>query len=254
MDFREANRSVEAYSINMKESNARETLRLFRRAAPVRVLGPGQRAVIWVQGCPFACHNCIVPESWDAEGGEEVEVAELAAWALMQPNIEGITLSGGEPMLQAAALSCLVDTIRQKRDLGVVCYTGFTLEHLRERGSPAQQCLLERTDLLIDGVYIEREHTDRLWRGSANQRLLPLTERYRALVESLSAESDHAAGMEFFWTETGRLGFAGVPNRPGFREEFTARMRNLGIALTTPASLLGDGEETQVRAKKETER
>ncbi|NEQ18844.1 MAG: radical SAM protein [Microcoleus sp. SIO2G3] len=39
-------------------------LRLFSRQSPVSVLGPGQRAVIWVQGCRFACKNCIVPESW----------------------------------------------------------------------------------------------------------------------------------------------------------------------------------------------
>lgn len=213
------------------ESIEEDKLQIFRRTVPVGVLGPGQRAVLWVQGCPFACHNCIVPESWDPLGGQTVTVQEIAEWVWAQPGIEGVTFSGGEPMLQAAALARLVDTLRQKHDLGVVCYTGFTWEHLKERGTPPQQRLLKRIDLLVDGVYREREHADLLWRGSANQRLLPLSERYRAGIEALTPETDRAAGMEFFWSEAGRLSFAGVPNRPGFRQEFEARMLKLGVQM-----------------------
>lgn len=58
------------------------TLRIFRRQSPVSVLGPGQRAVVWVQGCQFACKNCIVPDSWDETAGELLTVAELTDWGL----------------------------------------------------------------------------------------------------------------------------------------------------------------------------
>lgn len=209
-----------------------ETIRIFRREAPVKVLGPGARAVVWVQGCPFACRNCIVPESWDAAGGESVEIAELAQWILEQPEIEGVTYSGGEPMEQADALAELTDQLGAKRDLGVVCYTGYTWEHLQAKGTPGQRALLERIDLLIDGVYIESRHADRLWRGSANQRLLPLSDRYRGLIESLSPEQDRSAGMEFSMKESGLVAYAGVPAMPGFRSQFESLLYARGIQLT----------------------
>ena len=133
-------------------------LQIFRLHAPVQVLGSYRRAVIWVQGCAFACKGCIVPESWDSNGGETRTVDELTAWVLAQPDIEGITLSGGEPMLQASILVALIDRLREQRDLGVVCYTGDRLERLQAYGTIAQRELLQRLDLLIDGIYIEAQH------------------------------------------------------------------------------------------------
>jgi anaerobic ribonucleoside-triphosphate reductase activating protein len=206
-------------------------LRLFSRQSPVRVLGPEQRAGIWVQGCRFACKNCIVPESWDESAGEQVTVAETAAWVLAQPDIEGITVSGGEPMLQAEALVDLIDLVRAKVDLGVVCYTGYRLEQLQQQGTPEQQNLLQRIDLLIDGVYIEQQHANLLWRGSANQRLLPMTERYKDHILALLAQGEQSVGLQFFMEPTGEIQFVGIPTQPGFRQEFESRMLNRGINL-----------------------
>jgi anaerobic ribonucleoside-triphosphate reductase activating protein len=188
--------------------------------------------VIWVQGCPFACKGCIVPESWPIEDGEETAVDELTDWVLAQPELEGVTFSGGEPMEQAGALASLVDRVRASADLGVVCYTGYRLEVLRTRGSEEQRALVARTDLLIDGVYIESEHADLRWRGSSNQRLLPLTDRYRADVESILEERDRSAGLEFFLNDEGAFGFAGVPAKPGFRAEFEQRLRSMGVTVS----------------------
>ena len=204
--------------------------RIFSRQSPVSVLGPEQRAAIWVQGCRFACKNCIVPESWDESAGEQVTVAEMAAWVLAQPDIEGMTFSGGEPMLQAEALIDLIDLVRAKADLGVVCYTGYRLEQLQQ-GTLEQQDLLQRIDLLIDGVYIEQQHTDLLWRGSANQRLLPLTERYKNLILAQLAPGERSVGLQFFMETTGEIQFVGIPTQPGFRQEFESRMLNRGINL-----------------------
>ncbi len=206
-------------------------LRLFSRQSPVSVLGPGQRAVIWVQGCRFACKNCIVPESWDESAGELVTVPQIADWVLEQPGIEGMTLSGGEPMLQAQALAELVDLVRAKADMGVVCYTGYRLEQLQQYGTPEQQDLLQRTDLLIDGVYIEEKHADLLWRGSANQRLLLMTERYQSLISSQLAPGERSSGLQFFMESTGAIQFVGVPKQPGFRQEFESRMLNRGVIM-----------------------
>jgi anaerobic ribonucleoside-triphosphate reductase activating protein len=203
-------------------------LRIFERRSPVKVLGPSSRAVIWVQGCDFGCKGCIVPESWERDAGEDVDISELVDWILNQPSIEGITLSGGEPMLQAEALSTLIDRIRTEKDLGVMCYTGFRLEHLQKQGTASQKTLLTKIDILIDGVYVENLQDDLLWRGSSNQRLLLLSNRYR---EFLEAQSDRSSGLEFFFTEAGEVGFSGVPTQLNFRQEFESRMSNRAVIV-----------------------
>ena len=103
-------------------STKSKQLRIFRRQSSVRVLGPYQRAVIWVQGCDWGCRGCIVPESWSKTAGELVSLEDLQAWILAQSEIEGITFSGGEPMLQADALTELVDRVRQERDLAIILF------------------------------------------------------------------------------------------------------------------------------------
>lgn len=211
-------------------------LRIFRRSAPVRVLGPGQRAVIWVQGCPFKCPGCIVPESWDSTGGESVSVRELAAWVLAQSTLDGVTLSGGEPMAQAEALVELLRLVRSGlpglpgRDLSVMSYTGYRLGDLRHRGTSAQRALLAHCDLLIDGPYIQAQHADLLWRGSRNQRIHALTPRHAALVAQLDAGelADSSAGLELELDGAG-LAFNGVPAQPGFRDDLIQRLAARGI-------------------------
>ncbi|MGC9504357.1 4Fe-4S single cluster domain-containing protein [Baaleninema sp.] len=206
-------------------------LRIFRRQSPVEVLGPGKRAVIWVQGCPFACPGCIVPESWDADSGETLPLHQLAAWILAQPHIEGITLSGGEPMMQAEALTQLIDNIRQQRDLGVMCYTGHRLETLQQRGTDPQRQLLQRVDLLVDGLYRQDQHDNRLWRGSRNQRLLLLTPRYRTAVAEQLAVGDTSAGLSFVSATNGEVYFTGVPAIAEFRQQFETQMQQRGIHI-----------------------
>lgn len=215
----------------MIDINKKDYLHIFRRQSPVTVLGPYKRAVIWVQGCEFACPGCIVPESWDAAGGEAITLTELANWILAQPDIEGITISGGEPMLQAPALASLIDTVRQSKDLGVTCYTGYRLEQLQQQGTEAQKSLLNCIDLLVDGTYIESLHEDLLWRGSSNQRLLVLTDRYRQVLMQQLETGDRSAGMEFGIDLAGAFYFTGVPARKGFRAEFEARMQSRGIRI-----------------------
>lgn len=215
----------------MIDIHKQNCLRIFRRQSPVIVLGPHKRVVIWVQGCKFACPGCVVPESWDEGGGEVLTITELADWILVQADIEGITFSGGEPMLQAAALVNLIDRVRQFKDLGVICYTGYQWSQLQQQGTKAQISLLDRIDLLIDGTYIESLHGDLLWRGSSNQRLLMLTARYQNVVMQQLATGDHSAGLEFGVDLTGAFYFTGVPARKGFRDEFEAKMQQRGIKI-----------------------
>lgn len=215
----------------MSDINRLDELRIFRRQSPVTVLGPYKRAVIWVQGCEFACPGCLVPESWQKAGGETVAITELSDWVLGQDEIEGITLSGGEPMLQAEAFVSLIDQIRQSRDLGVVCYTGYRWEQLQQQGTMAQQALLNHIDLLIDGIYMESRHGDLLWRGSSNQRLLVLTERYQQILKQQLAIGDRSTGIEVGVDLSGAFYFTGVPALKDFRAKFAAQMQRQGITI-----------------------
>ena len=104
--------------------------------------------------------------------------------------------------------------------LGWMSYSGYSYEWLRERGSQAQRELLSRLDLLVDGPYLRERHSDLLWRGSTNQRLIAVTARYRPIIEALSSETDRSAGLEVTIDELGRAVFTGVPADPGFRDSF----------------------------------
>ena len=143
------------------------------------LLGPGDRAVLWVHGCCFDCPGCIAPGHRNGPY-QTATPEEMAQW-FRKTGAEGLTISGGEPMLQAGALAEMVVRIRRERDAGVIVYTGFLYEQLLERAQqdPGISAFLAQTDLLIDGPYREEEDHNEPARGSANQRLIHLTDRYR---------------------------------------------------------------------------
>ena len=151
-------------------------LRVHMREPAVRTLGPGTRYALWVQGCPRRCPGCVAPEAQSLSGGRELDVDALA-WEIALSGAEGLTISGGEPFLQAGALAELVRQVRRRREMGVIVYTGALYEDLL--ADPAAAPLLAVTDLLIDGPYREDLDDGGSLRGSSNQRVLPLTDRYR---------------------------------------------------------------------------
>lgn len=196
-------------------------LRIDRIKYPVSVLGPGQRAVVWVQGCDLGCEGCIADYASAPEGGTTITLPDLADWALACEDIDGITISGGEPFAQAGELAEFIDIVRAKRDMGVMCFTGYTIEQLRSSADPGSLALLHRVDMLVDGPYIRSLHANLLWRGSSNQRIIHLTQRYRETLDKVLAEGDKSAGMEMFLDDAG-VWFAGVPPMPDFVKRFQA--------------------------------
>ncbi|WP_329262357.1 radical SAM protein [Streptomyces sp. NBC_01478] len=143
-----------------------------------RALGPGVRSVVWVQGCPFHCAGCVSPGWIPDRPARQVQPAELAAELLADPRVSGLTLSGGEPMGQAAGLAELVRAAREIRDVSIICFTGHRLERLRTRPpGPGVPALLAAVDVLIDGLYVAALNDGRGLRGSSNQRVHHLTSR-----------------------------------------------------------------------------
>ncbi|MBX3399677.1 MAG: radical SAM protein [Gemmataceae bacterium] len=142
--------------------------------------GPGRRFAIWFQGCPLRCPGCCNPDMLSFEGGEAKSVAELLAAIVRTPDIEGITLLGGEPFAHAAPASVLAKAVRA-RGLSVMVFSGYPIEELWANPDSAVAELLAETDLLVDGPYQrDRPDTARRWIGSTNQRIHFLTDRYRA--------------------------------------------------------------------------
>ena len=143
--------------------------------------GPGIRMVVFVQGCPHHCPGCHNPASHDPDGGYEATAEEILAQLKENVLASGITLSGGEPFEQADALALLAAEVK-RRGKSVVTYTGYSFEYLmewRQRNFAVTQ-LLEHTDILVDGPYLEsRRDISLAFRGSANQRLIDVPEALR---------------------------------------------------------------------------
>ena len=136
--------------------------------------GPGYRLAVFVQGCPHACPGCHNPKTHDFAGGYLSDTAQIIAQMGKNPLVRGVTLTGGEPMMQAEALLEVASAAKEK-GLNVWCYTGFTLEALRKEYHPARMRLLEYIDVLVDGPYIAHERSlDLVYCGSKNQRLIDM--------------------------------------------------------------------------------
>lgn len=185
-----------------------DTLNIAAIAARTRALGPGTRAVVWVQGCPLKCPGCVAPgwipfiPAMQRSPAEILEQLDLDA-------ITGLTFSGGEPMEQAAGLAALARLARREKELDVICFTGYRYERLLKNppneGVPE---LLAQVDVLIDGPYIEALNDSVGLRGSANQRVIHLSSRLRGHPLETQARN-----MEITISD-GELAFIGIPT-PG---------------------------------------
>lgn len=195
-------------------------LRYGARASGCKVLGPGNRAVLWVYGCCFDCPGCIA-ESYKRGPYKETTPEEAAAWYLAR-NADGLTISGGEPMLQAAALGEMISCIRNERDCGVIVYTGYVYEDLLARKDPEIMAFLDQTDLLIDGPYQQDQDRNQMALGSGNQRLIALTDRYK---DSLWYYGQPGRKVELRLSEEETL-LIGVPSQE--QREVWRKLKRLG--------------------------
>jgi anaerobic ribonucleoside-triphosphate reductase activating protein len=144
------------------------------------VNGPGERFVLWVQGCPFRCPGCFNQDYLPFIERHSFQVGELAEMIMSVSGIEGVTYSGGEPIAQAEGLYHLSNILKE-HDLTVICYSGYTLGELEKVQNPWITHLLSTLDVLIDGRYDQEQRANLPWRGSGNQRIHFLTSVYEHL-------------------------------------------------------------------------
>lgn len=179
-----------------------------------RANGPGWRAVVWVQGCSLGCPGCFNPETHTKGQGTTIETGELFERinATAGP-IEGVTISGGEPLEQAGAVSEFLRLIKSKSRLSVLLFTGFTWEEIQDSPSFLQGELgraastrlngdqpvggfneraawLKDVDVLIAGRYDSTRRLARGLIGSTNKTVHFLSHRYSQadLLETPDAE------------------------------------------------------------------
>ena len=136
--------------------------------------GPGLRFTVFTQGCPHHCEGCHNPQTWDFDGGKTVEIAEIVEKMRKNPLLSGVTLSGGEPFMQADACAKIAEAAHGM-GLNVWTYTGHTWEMLTEvaKRPPGWVTLLKETDVLVDGPFVkDQKSLELLYRGSQNQRLI----------------------------------------------------------------------------------
>ena len=113
--------------------------------------GPGLRACLWLQGCTLSCPGCFNPESHAVDIGEIQSVRDLANQILELPSIQGITVSGGEPLQQVAPLADLLRIIKGKSKLSVVVFTGYLFEDAIKLIDSAD--MRQTIDLLFAGPF-----------------------------------------------------------------------------------------------------
>ena len=132
--------------------------------------GEGIRYAIFMQGCLRHCEGCHNPATHSLDGGKILDTSELINAIKKNPLLSGITLTGGEPLLQ---IKPAIELAKAAKNLGlnVWCYTGYKFEEI----PPAAQELLNFVDVLVDGEFILALRDLELnFRGSSNQRIIDL--------------------------------------------------------------------------------
>jgi anaerobic ribonucleoside-triphosphate reductase activating protein len=155
----------------------RDQLRLHAFVPCSRANGPGARAVLWVQGCSLGCPGCFNPATHPFSGGEAVAVDEpFRRLAALGNTIEGVTISGGEPLQQLRPLVALLRRMRRETQLSALVFTGYAWDEVQRMAEA--NSLLHCVDALIAGRYDQTQRLARDLRGSANKTVHLHSDRY----------------------------------------------------------------------------
>lgn len=138
--------------------------------------GEGIRYSIYLAGCRHHCKGCHNKASWNPQAGNlltQQKVDEIINEINANPLLDGITFSGGDPFYNPEEFLPLIKTIKERTNMNIWCYTGYTYEQLM--GMEVCREILKLVDVLVDGKFIEDLYSPYLeFRGSSNQRIIKL--------------------------------------------------------------------------------
>lgn len=174
------------------------TLNIAEIVDRTHVLGPGCRFAIWTQGCPHSCPGCVAPEFIPRIKARKISLPDLLARISGADGLEGVTVSGGEPLLQAEAVAELLYDVRHTLGLSSILYTGYSTQEVGRMSSrsSAVRRAIENADVVIDGRYEHALNDSRGLRGSSNQNIHFISPRYRdrrvAFESCIRGQEQHA--------------------------------------------------------------
>lgn len=133
---------------------------------------------LWMQGCPHHCKGCHNPETWDFNGGTEIDREKLLKNVISSLTQNGIkrnfSVLGGEPLApeNLGDAAYIISKVRENfPDIKIYLWTGYVIEELSKKNIFIKQ-ILKNIDVLIDGPFIlEKKDLTLKLRGSTNQRI-----------------------------------------------------------------------------------
>ncbi len=168
-----------------------------------KVNGPGNRFVLWTQGCLKGCKNCFNPETWSYEVYKELSPRQIFE-LIKNFEVEGVTISGGDPLEQEDDLLELLFLLKEiKLRKGIILFSGFSRNEIRE--NPIREKCLSYIDVLIDGRYEEELKTESSLRGSSNQEFYFFSDKI--LREELFFDQEIELSLE-----SDKIVMTGFPN------------------------------------------
>lgn len=136
--------------------------------------GEGLRYSIYFAGCTHACKGCHNKENWCPDNGTlitEEYLDKIINEINSNPLLDGITLSGGDPLYNPEEMLEVVKYLKEKTKINIWLYTGYTIEELRKDNK--RMAVLEYIDTLVDGKFVQELYDPLLkFRGSSNQRII----------------------------------------------------------------------------------
>lgn len=175
------------------------------------VNGPGNRAVIFVQGCSLGCPGCWnqdthpVLKDDDTRAGERIENHRLAEWVVnLKGTVEGVTLSGGEPLQQSHAVAGFCWRLKELwPEVSIGLFTGFSLEEVA--GGVHWEKIKSHLDFAVMGRYVRNIPSSKPLLSSSNQKVVFFTDRYSQ--KDLAPQQ-----MELQISESGLVEITGFPS------------------------------------------
>lgn len=167
------------------------------------VNGPGNRFVIWTQGCSLNCPDCWNPETHSFSSGQFFSQVDLLKMIQNETKVEGITISGGEPFEQPYELFELTKLIRKNTNLSQIIYSGYTINEIHKNDEMKK--VLSNVDVLIDGRFNSSQLSKNGSVGSINQKHHFLTNRYS--IYNFQEQN----GLEYHFSNDGSTSLTGFP-------------------------------------------
>ncbi len=140
--------------------------------------GVGFRVILWVSGCGHHCKGCQNKQTWDPKCGKEFtsKVFERLITELKKPYIQGLTLTGGDPLFKdnQETIFRIIEYINKhlpEKDIWLYTGDNIVIEDFFKNDLKAK--IISLCDVVVDGEYEEEQRDLSLaFKGSKNQKII----------------------------------------------------------------------------------